>query len=66
MVSFKNLVVGIAAKMQIPVDKSFMQGFQQGVKPDVAVDIVKNGGKPFNLFFIVTDDIIFVSIFSKV
>ncbi len=65
MESFEDLVVGITADEQVPVNKSFMQGFQKGRKPDVVVNVVKNGGKPFNLFFIVADNIIFISVCSK-
>ncbi len=65
MVSFKNLVVGITADEQVPVNKSFMQGFQKRRKTDGMVNVVKYGGQPFNLFLIIADDIIFISFCSE-
>ena len=50
MVPLKDLVIGIAADLQIVIDKSFIHGKQQTVYFLGIPFVVKNGMKPLNLF----------------
>ena len=62
VVAFKYLVIGVKRKVQLPVDKSFMQGNIQGGKVEILrllaamLEILKDRIDPFDLPWIIGKD----------
>ena len=52
MISLKYLVIGIANDFQILINKSFMNGYRNGIKMNLCFQIFKNGMQSFQLFWI--------------
>lgn len=66
---FKNLVICIVGYFQIEINEVFIDGFDDGVKLYVCIQIVKDVVEVFNLFGVICKEevfLVFCSIFIQV